>query len=300
MKTITFALMAAMSVSGGAASAENAGGVSEFGLPSAAVEPVCPECRFTSETLASMEVPLLDSGRMIVRMAPWRGNAGESRFWAWPDQTDTVHGMSPSAPAYTVGYAWRKLSIERSAFARTDRDAPVGSGLLRPDSSSTRFSFRPAPGWSFQISRGSLGGVDQINPADETRRTSISATYMHPLHGGNWQTTVAWGRSAPANREPSVGYLLESTARIDGAGTIFGRLEQVRSDELDRQNDSMQRELFKLRKLTVGYYRDLRVSGPVSVDVGAVASRYFVPAAAAPSYGSEPTTYMLFMRVRLR
>lgn len=222
------------------------------------------------------------------------------------DTTDPAQGShwldagGSRAPAYTIGYAWRQFSVERSAFTRTDRDMPAESGPLRPDSSSTRFSYLPTPGWSFQISRGSLGGLDQINPADETRRTSISATYRRPLHGGDWQTTFAWGRSVHANREPSVGYLVESTARMGVVGAVFGRLEQVRSDELDRQNDSMQRELFKLRKLTVGYYRDLRVSGPVSVDVGAVASRYFVPVAAVQSYGSEPMTYILFMRVRLR
>ena len=204
------------------------------------------------------------------------------------------------APAYTVGYQWRHVSVERSAFTRADRETLTGIAPLRPDSSSTRFSYRPAPGWSFQISRGSLGGMDQVNPADETRRTSISATYSRPIRAGDWQTTFAWGRSVHANREPSVGYLVESTARIGGADAIFGRLEQVRSDELLRQNDGAQREFFKLKKLTLGYYRDLRVSGGVAVDIGAFASRYFVPSSAVPSYGSEPTAYMLFLRVKLR
>lgn len=228
------------------------------------------------------------------------------RDMAGIDATEPAHGShwldagGSRAPAYTVGYAWRQLSIERSAFTRTDRDASIGGDPLRPDSTSTRFSYRPAPGWAFQVSRGSLGGPDLMNPAGETRRTSISATYNRPLRGGDWQTTFAWGRSVHANREPSVGYLVESTARIGGTDAVFGRLEQVRSDELLRQNDSLQRELFRLRKLTVGYYRDVRAGGPVAMDAGIFASRYFVPPAAAPSYGSEPMSYMLFMRVRLR
>jgi hypothetical protein len=152
-----------------------------------------------------------------------------------------------------------------------------------------------------QVSRGSLGGPDIVNPAGETRRTSISATYSSSLGGNDWQTTVAWGRSIHANREPSVGYLVESTVKIGGTDAVFGRLEQVRSDELLRQNDSLQRELFKLRKLTLGYYRDvLAGGGTVSMDAGVFATRYFVPTSATPSYGSEPTAYMLFMRFRLR
>lgn len=231
--------------------------------------------------------------------------ASSMRELAGVDTTDPArpsHWLSASgsqAPSYTLGYTWKQLRVERSAFTRMERDPSPGRDIFRPDSSSTRFSYQPTPGWSFQVSRGSLG-TDAVYAVEGTRRTSISATYKHLLDGGEWQTTLAWGRSVQANREPSVGYLVESTVRFGGADAVFGRLEQVRSDELVRQNDSLQRELFKLKKLTVGYYRDVRVSGPVAVDVGAFASRYFVPSSAAPSYGSEPTTYMVFMRLRLR
>jgi hypothetical protein len=77
-------------------------------------------------------------------------------------------------------------------------------------------------------------------------------------------------------------------------------LEQVGSDELARQNDAMQRDNFKLKKLTVGYYRNLQIDGPVAIDVGVFASRYFVPSQATLSYGREPTAYMLFLRASIR
>lgn len=203
-------------------------------------------------------------------------------------------------PSYTVGYTWKQLSVERSIFTGTDRDTHPGVDPLRPDSSATRFSYRPSAGWSFHLIRGNFGGVDQVNPAGEIRRTSISATYSQSLRRSDWQTTFAWGRSMRTNHEPSVGYLVESAARFGGANTIFGRLEQVGSDELARQNDAMQRDNFKLKKLTVGYYRNLQIDGPVAIDVGVFASRYFVPSQATLSYGREPTAYMLFLRASIR
>ena len=97
-----------------------------------------------------------------------------------------------------------------------------------------------------------------------------------------------------------MGFLVETSAHFDGKGALFGRLEQVRSDELLRQNDSIQRNMFKLKKLTVGYYRNLQTGGPVAIDIGIFASRYLVPSQATLSYGREPTAYMLFLRASVR
>jgi hypothetical protein len=222
------------------------------------------------------------------------------------DTNDPVRGgrwidaSATRAPSYTVGYTWKQLSVERAAFTHADHDIRPGTDPLRPDSSATRLSYHPVPGWSFQLIRGNLGGVDQVNTEGEIRRTSISATYSQSLRRSDWQTTFAWGRSVRANHEPSMGYLVESSAHFDGKDALFGRLEQVRSDELLRQNDSIQRNMFKLKKLTVGYYRNLQTGGPVAIDIGIFASRYLVPSQATLSYGREPTAYMLFLRASVR
>ena len=204
--------------------------------------------------------------------------------------------------ALTLGYAWSKLMLEGSAFSSREQDNPDASRKepFKLDSSSARFSYRPGPGWSFQLSRGSLSGLDQLNPGGDVQRTSVSATYRLGFREGSWQTTLAWGRNSYASREASIGYLLESALRVGGVHALFGRLEQVRSDELMRQDDALRRELFKLRKLTIGYYRTVDPTGAAKLDIGAFASRYFVPAFAALSYGSEPTAYTLFVRIKFQ
>ena len=206
------------------------------------------------------------------------------------------------APVLTLGYAWRNLVLESFAFSLREQDNPPAQqkNVLELDSGSTRFSYRPSPGWSFQLTRGNLSGLDQLNPGRNVRRTCVSTTYRFDFRGGDWQTTLAWGRNTHTSQESSMGYLLESAMRLGGVHALFGRLEQVRSDELARQNEMLQRELFKLRKLTVGYYRAVNPGGTVEFDIGAFVSRYFVPSFAVSSYGSEPTAYMLFVRARFR
>lgn len=205
-------------------------------------------------------------------------------------------------PALTLGYMWNKLMLEGTAFSLREQDNPDASQKepFKLDSSSARFFYRPGPGWSFQLSRGSLSGLDQLNPGGNVRRTSVAATYRLGFRRGNWQTTLAWGRNSYTSRESSVGYLLESTLRWGTGHALFGGLEQVRSDELVRQDDAFQHELFKLRKLTIGYYRAVDPGGTAKFDIGAFVSRYFVPSFATSSYGSDPTTCTLFVRVKFQ
>lgn len=214
----------------------------------------------------------------------------------WFDAHDS--GLS----VFTVGYTWRDVTIERSAFSRKEQyNEPRRAGeSLKLDSRSIRLSFSPSPRWLLQISRGSLSGLDQLVPNADVRRTSISATYNQEFKGGNWQTTFAWGRNSRKLHETTLGYLLESTLRFDGTHVVFGRLEQVGSDELARENDSRPAQMFKMNKVIIGYFHDMRPSGPVKIDAGVLASRHLVPSAMTSPYGSDPTAYMMFLRLKLR
>lgn len=218
---------------------------------------------------------------------------GDSR-WLDPTRGDST--------VFTVGYAWRDLKLEGSAFSgrEQERQKPVtNDALLRLTSSSARLSYNPSPDWLFQFSRGNLSGLDQLEPGEDIRRTTISATYDHALNDGNWQTTLAWGRSVRKSREPMMGYLLESTLRFSGVNAVFGRLEQVGSEELVRESELTQRQMFKLNKFTIGYFHDVKTHGPLKFDAGVFASRHLLPSSAA-SYSNDPTSYVLFIRFKLQ
>lgn len=227
-----------------------------------------------------------------------------------------LSGIDPAAPAlpnhwldpassgrrvFTVGYVWRDIRLEGSAFSeRPGQDSQFGrDDRFRLDSRSSRLSFNPSPNWTWQISRGTLGDLDQFEPNEDIRRSTISATYHRAFKDGSWQTTLAWGRNARKSSEPVTGYLFESTLRFSKTHAVFGRLEQVGSDDLARENALLQRQSFKMNKLSVGYFHRIETSGPIGIDVGGFVSRHFVPSTMVPSYGSEPTAYVMFVRFKL-
>ena len=217
------------------------------------------------------------------------------------------HWMEPDASAsrvFTVGYAWRALKLEGAAYsgsgAARDERQPRAADAFGLDSTSTRLSYTPSPNWSFRFSRGTLSGLDQLAPQEDVRRVTVSATYKQRLADGEWHSTFAWGRSARKSSEPTMGYLLESALRFSGTHTVFGRLEQVGSGQLVSESGAAQNRTFKLNRFTVGYFHQVGMQGPVTLEAGAYVSRYAVPSPAASVYGEAPGSFTLFMRLNLR
>lgn len=205
------------------------------------------------------------------------------------------------AQTIAIGHAWRDVTLEGSAISSPDERLQYGSRELRRiDSRSARLSFSPVENWVIRLSRGTVSGLDHLVVGERVRRTALSATYRRAIAEGDWEATLAWGRNSRKFRESTMGYLAESTFRFSGVHSLFGRFEQVGSDEIARENESLQRQLFMMNKLTLGYAQDLQVTSSLRMDVGAYVTRYFVPSSMSPSYGSGPTTYMMFARVKLQ
>jgi len=205
------------------------------------------------------------------------------------------------AQTVAVGHAWRDLTLEGAAFSSEGSERMHDRREARRiDTRSARLSFSPAANWVVRLTRGTVSGLDYLVANEEVRRTAMSATYRRSFAEGDWEATLAWGRNSRKFRESTVGYLVESAFRFDGVHSVFGRLEQVASDEIVRENESMQRQLFMMNKLTIGYSQDLRITSSLRLDAGAYVARHFVPSAMTSSYGSGPTAYMMFVRVKLK
>jgi len=216
------------------------------------------------------------------------------------DSTHVTFGVA------TAGVTKGPLKLEGSLFTGREPDQHRWD-VERPrfDSWSLRASLNPSPDWSLQLSRGFLKSPEGLHPDEDVRRTTASVTWNRPLgSAGNWQTTLAWGRNRTVGSHHGGdrldAFLLESVVEI-GRWGAFARAEHAEKDELfgdEHDGDPLAGRVFDVGKLSVGGYRTVQF-GPVSLDIGGLVSRYALPDAIQPRYGSSPTSVMLFTRLNL-
>lgn len=212
----------------------------------------------------------------------------------WFDSTHVTFGV---ATAGLVSGPWK---LEASSFTGREPDQHRWD-IERPrfDSWSARVSFNPSPNWSLQLSHGFLKSPEALEPEVNQRRTTASATYNRPLVDGNWQTTFGWSRNDNRPGRKLDAWLLDS-AWSKGVHTVFGRAETVSKDELFEESQPLHGQAFQVSKLSLGYAYTVPLQTHLALDLGGLVSRYSLPSALKPSYGSDPTSAMLFTRLRIR
>jgi hypothetical protein len=215
----------------------------------------------------------------------------------WLDSTHITFGV------LTAGASRGAWKGEASWFNGREPDQNRWNIETRKfDSWSTRISFNPTPAWALQVSYGDLKSPEQLEPDTRVKRTTASASYHAKVSGNEWQTTLAWGRNdkkGPSAQTKLPGWLLESTYVVGQKHTLFGRLEQVRNDELFPEGHPLHGEAFRIRKLSLGYIYDFAKTGTVKWGVGGLAGFARAPDTLEPYYGKRPTSAMLFLQGRI-
>lgn len=217
----------------------------------------------------------------------------------WLDSTHVTFGVA------TAGVVYRGLKFEGSVFTGREPDQHRWD-IERPrmDSWSLRATVNPTANLSAQVSHGFLKSPEALHPEENVRRTSASVTWNLPLgEGRNWQSTFAWGRNDPSGGHHGVAtdaFLLDSAVQL-GRWTVFGRAENVDKDELfgdEHGGDPLAGRVFNVGKLSGGGYHAIPF-GKVALDLGGLVSKYDLPRAIQPRYGSDPTSFMVFTRLRI-
>jgi hypothetical protein len=212
----------------------------------------------------------------------------------WLDSTHITFGV------ITAGLTHGPWKLEGSVFNGREPDQyRWGFDPLRLDSYSGRLSFNPTANWAFQVSYGDLHSPEQLTPNEDQHRLTASATYNRPLAGGNWQTTLAWGRN---NDEPGHrldGLLLESAFNL-GRSTLFARVETVQKDDLFVAPNPLAGEVIRVSEASLGYVYDIPVSKHLALGLGMLATINLVPDGARAVYGDDPAGYMPFVRLKVR
>lgn len=212
----------------------------------------------------------------------------------WLDSTHITFGV------VTAGYVWRTMKLEGSVFNGREPDQSRWNIELRqPDSASARLSWNPTPAWSLQASHGRLDSPEILEPDVSLRRTTASASYQHGIGRRPAQTMLAWGRNRKQPGLTTDGWLLESSWKLSGRSTLFARFERVENDELFQEDEALHGQGFLVRKLSLGLVHDFARIGHARVGIGLLVSRYRASNALNGIYGSNPSSYMVFLRAKL-
>lgn len=228
----------------------------------------------------------------------------------WQDSTHISHGV------ITAGVtAWR-FRVESSLFHGAEPDEnrkDIELGKL--DSWSGRIWFTPTPDWSMQFSYGHLVNPEALLPGN-LRRLTASVSHNRSWDDGNWASSLIWGRNHEMHGNSNA-YLLESTANFLDKNYLYTRLELVDKVGLLEENifgrpgldefhpigngfelgDHFSRS-FRVGAITFGGVRDIVADSRLRVGVGADVTFYHVPGGLKPIYGSSPTSFSVFLRIR--
>jgi hypothetical protein len=211
----------------------------------------------------------------------------------WLDSTHITYGVA------TLGYVIGGIKVEGSIFHGREPDQyryDIETGRL--DSASVRLSYNPNRDWSMQFSRGHIESPEALQPDVNVNRTTASVIYNRSFGTNNWQTTLAWGRNAASTGTTTDSTLLESAVSFSKTHTVFGRIERSDKNELFDQGSPLADETFQVGKLSLGYIYDFPTDGHFKFGIGGLVSKYSLPGALETFYGSDPTSYMLFARVK--
>lgn len=208
----------------------------------------------------------------------------------------------------TTGFTYRWFKLEGSIFNGREPGENRYNFEYNPwNSRSVRLSFAPNENWAMQVSHGFLRNPEALEPGD-IRRTTASISYNKRFTRGNWASSFIWGRNHGSHGEGNFnlnGYTAESTVNFLDKNYIYTRLELVDKNELLRDEDEHllgfthdQHPVFRIGAYTFGYARDVWETDKLSVAIGSDFTFYSKPAVLDPIYGSNPTSYKFFIRIR--
>ena len=206
----------------------------------------------------------------------------------------------------TVGLAYRMVRFEASGFHGREPDEDrwdLDAGKI--DSWSTRVTVSPAQKWSMQYSLAHLTSPEAIHPDEDVRRMTASVMYNRPMAGGNWATTLLWGRNSDLNgHQVFNGYMAESTLHFLDRNNIWGRVENVdRTSDLllggpPVASNAVEGFLGRVQAYTAGYDREFSWVRYVSTALGGQVTFYSKPEFLNTIYGAHPVGVLLFVRFR--
>jgi len=206
----------------------------------------------------------------------------------------------------TAGFTYKIARMEASGFHGREPDEfrwDIDSGRI--DSWSLRATVNPAPNWSAQYSFAHLTSPEALHPEENLQRMTASIMYNRPMAGGNWASTLLWGRNRSlVSGRAWNGYLAESTLRFAVRNYVWGRIESAdRTSELLLRTrvepPGFQENIIgRVPAYTAGYAHDVDLIPHIATGIGAQITVYSTPEPLKAEYGYHPVGAGIFLRFR--
>lgn len=210
----------------------------------------------------------------------------------WFDSNHITYGVG------TIGFASRKVQLEASIFTGREPDEERWN-IEKPrfDSWSMRVTWNPTSNWALQASTGRLKTPEfLIHPDGDEQRSTASVHYA----SGEVSAMLAFSAKDRKPGPTLTAWLAEVNWNLDDHHTLFGRVENVRNDELFPEHSAPLHEVpFRVSKFQAGYAYRLPLTDVFNLALGGTVSAFAKPAALDAAYGSKPMGYTLFARLSL-
>lgn len=210
----------------------------------------------------------------------------------WFDSGHITYGVA------TAGYASRRFQIEGSIFTGQEPDEDRWD-IEKPrfDSWSVRATWNPGPNWALQASTGRLKEPESLHPGEDEQRTTAS---VHYANGKGLSAMLAFSAKDRKPGQTLTAWLAEANWDIDAHHTLFGRIENVKNDELfPDHHDPLHDVPFRVSKFQAGYAYRLPLGEKFNLALGGTVSAFAKPDALDAAYGKNPMGYTLFARLSL-
>lgn len=211
----------------------------------------------------------------------------------WFDSSHITYGVA------TVGLSSRKFQVEASIFTGREPDERRWN-IEKPrfDSWSVRSTWNPNPNWALQFSTGRLKQPEfLIHPDEDEQRTTAS------IHYANGKGLSAMAAFSAKDRLPGptlTAYLAETNWDIEGHHTLFGRIENVKNDELfPVEAAPFHEQPFRVTKFQAGYAYRMPLTGPLNLANGGSFAAFAKPDALDVAYGKNPDGATVFAKLSL-
>jgi hypothetical protein len=219
----------------------------------------------------------------------------------WTDATHITYGV------LTAGLFARNVKLEGTLFNGREPDEDrYDIDFHALDSYGARLSVNPTPHWALSASYGYLKQPEALQPEENQRR--LGASVLHTVRvgrEGEWASALIYGGNKHVT--PDTGdsgrwehsLIAESNLQLDGANSVFGRVEYVRKSAEELVIPGAGDQEFDIGTFSLGYVREFAAYRGATLGLGARGALNLVPRSLEGAYGSRaPVGLALFLRVR--